>query len=95
MEAMKMKVKVILRHFEDGNVIYKTPPHLVNKIGEVIEYQDDAYETSCPTGHEQSYFLISFDGQEEWINSAFVTKENDETITWEDLKKIPHNYRIM
>lgn len=69
------RVEVIASEFVDGNVRYCTPAKLVGKVGTLVEYEDDSYNTARPTGYERSYYLIQFDdGTEENVDAAFCRR---------------------
>jgi hypothetical protein len=69
-------VQIIYVKFRDAAGIgfdsSKTHPTRIGQIGEVVFYEDDAYNTDRPTGYERAYYTIRFaDGQEEDIDTAY------------------------
>lgn len=89
-----MRAKIIQRRFDDGTgVILSTPPHLVDKEVELLEYEDSGYDTDRPTGYERRYFRVRLeDGTETDVDSAFVVKLDNTRLFWDDIKDLPRNF---
>lgn len=73
-EHIGKMVKIINHIFRDGCITYRTPQHLVGKIGKLTVVFDHRYDTSYPTGHETITLIVEIDGKEHELESFFCQK---------------------
>ena len=59
-----------------GGLYDITPPHLVDKIGTIVEVGDDRYDTDRPTGYERIHIKVLLEDGEttDWIDAEFLKR---------------------